>query len=48
MLLLSVHRSNEAEIVAREFGNNCNNEQNVLIEDMLDAFDQNDPDKVFK
>ena len=46
MLLLNIHRFGEAELVAREFGNNCNRDQNLLIEDLLDAFDQNDIDKV--
>ncbi len=46
ILLLRVHRTAEAEIVAREFGNNCTPEQNMLIEDLLDAYDQNDEAKV--
>ena len=46
VLLLRVHRVSEAEIVAREFGNNCTPPQNLLIEDLLDAFDQNDENKV--
>ncbi len=40
LLLLRVHRTAEAEIVAREFGNNCTADQNTLIEDLLDAYDQ--------
>ena len=46
ILLLDIHRTGEAEVVAREFGNNCSKEQNVLIEDLLDAYDQNDMSKV--
>jgi len=34
-------------MVAREFGtNSCTPEQNVMIEDLLDGFDQNDGDKI--
>ncbi len=41
LLLLRVHRASEAEIVAREFATaNCDPPQNLLIEDLLDAFDQ--------
>ncbi len=46
VLLLRVHRVKEAEIISREFGSNCSRDQNVLIEDLLDAYDQNDPEKV--
>lgn len=46
LLLLDSNLPGEAEIVAREFGNNCTLEQNVVIEDLLDAFDQNDETKV--
>ena len=46
VLLLKVHRTYEADIVAREFGNNCSREQNIIIEDLLDAYDQNDKAKV--
>ena len=46
VLLLRLHRPGEADIAAREFGNNCTTDQNLLIEDLLDAYDQNDGDKV--
>ena len=46
LLLLDSHKIVESEIVAREFGNNCSEKQNVFIEDVLDAFDQNDNEKV--
>lgn len=48
LLLLDSNLPGEAEIVAREFGNNCTLEQNVVIEDLLDAFDQNDETKIQK
>ena len=46
LLLVYVHQISEAEIVAREFGHNCSDEQNEFIEDLLDAYDQNDAKKV--
>eukprot|EP00095_Tigriopus_kingsejongensis_P008812 maker-scaffold646_size120253-snap-gene-0.20 protein:Tk08812 transcript:maker-scaffold646_size120253-snap-gene-0.20-mRNA-1 annotation:"gamma-soluble nsf attachment isoform x1" len=48
ILLLDTGLPGEAEIVAREFGNNCTLDQNVLMEDLLDAFDQNDEAKIHK
>lgn len=45
---MKVHRATEADIVAREFGNHCSKEQNLLIEDLLDAYDQNDKEQIIE
>ena len=46
LILLSERLVEEAEIVAREFGSNCSGEQGEIIEDLLDAADQNDEQKM--
>ena len=46
LILLSERLIEEAEIVAREFGSNCSGEQGEIIEDLLDALDQNDEAKM--
>ena len=46
LILLSERLVEEAEIVAREFGSNCSGEQGEIIEDLLDALDQNDEQKM--
>lgn len=46
LILLSERLIEEAEIVAREFGSNCSGEQGEIIEDLLDALDQNDEQKM--
>ena len=46
LILLSERMIEEAEIVAREFGSNCSGEQGEIIEDLLDALDQNDEQKM--
>jgi hypothetical protein len=46
LILLGGQKIEEAEIVAREFGNNCTADQNEIIEDFLDAYDQNSPSKL--
>jgi hypothetical protein len=46
LLLVGLHRLEEAEKVAREFGNYCSLEQNLAIEQLLAGCEHGDPHMV--
>ena len=46
ILLLRIGNLDEAEVIAGEYGNYCNRDQAIVIEDLINGFDDHEGDKV--